>query len=65
MHLVGFIIRIFHDAWSPERRIESRLYCTVKLQRCVSECGSSKAIFMVKLKVEKFPVVHPYSTVHY
>ena len=20
MHLVGFIIRIYHDAWSPERQ---------------------------------------------
>jgi len=21
VHLVGFIIRIYHDAWSPERQI--------------------------------------------
>ena len=23
MHLVGFIIRIYHDAWSPERQIQA------------------------------------------
>jgi len=23
VHLVGFIIRIYHDAWSPERQIPS------------------------------------------
>jgi len=32
MHLVGFIIRIYHDAWSPERRIGKiillNMYCS-------------------------------------
>jgi len=23
VHLVGFIIRIYHDAWSPERHIKT------------------------------------------
>jgi len=23
LHLVGFIIRIYHDAWSPERQIQN------------------------------------------
>jgi len=25
VHLVGFIIRIYHDAWSPERQIQMSL----------------------------------------
>ena len=28
MHLVGFIIRIYHDARSPERQLQRDLYCT-------------------------------------
>ena len=28
MHLVGFIIRIYHDARSPERQIHGRVLCT-------------------------------------
>ena len=58
MHLVGFIIRIYHDARSPEDQIQNWLHSTVKLRHYVSE------YIMVKLKVEKFLVVNPYSTVH-
>ena len=25
MHLVGFIIRIYHDAWSPEHKITKNM----------------------------------------
>ena len=25
MHLAGFIIRIYHDAWSPERQITKNM----------------------------------------
>ena len=35
VHLVGFIIRIDHDAWSPERRIVTMHgYLNVNLSRC-------------------------------
>jgi len=26
VHLVGFIIRIYHDAWSPERQINVQVH---------------------------------------
>jgi len=26
VHLVGFIVRIYHDAWSPQRQIQPLLY---------------------------------------
>ena len=31
VHLVGFIIRIYHDAWSPERQINTGITMTVVL----------------------------------
>ena len=36
MHLVGFIIRIYHDAWSPERQVGLKLrteICSCKVVR--------------------------------
>ena len=29
MHLVGFIIRIYHDAGSPERQIDAQLVLSI------------------------------------
>ena len=37
MHLVGFIIRIYHDARSPERQISVSVTIRVKLNECSSE----------------------------
>jgi len=28
VHLVGFIIRIYHDVWSPERHISKVMWST-------------------------------------
>ena len=33
MHLVGFIIRIFHDARSPERQIDSIFFVQLRKQK--------------------------------
>ena len=41
MHLVGFIIRIFHDARSPERKGKSRrVYVRPYLTHVVDRCTS-------------------------
>ena len=32
MHLVGFIIRIYHDAWSPERQIHVGMFSFQQVQ---------------------------------
>ena len=33
MHLVGFIIRIYHDARSPERQIEQVTFVNISVSR--------------------------------
>ena len=38
MHLVGFIIRIYHDARSPERQ-------------CVHNCPRTNAVVVVRVRV--------------
>jgi len=42
VHLVSFIIRIYHDARSPERQISDEKFMTAShLQRIKESCGRS------------------------
>ena len=41
MHLFGFIIRIYHDAQSPERQIRNIHYMHLSAAKFKVECGSN------------------------
>ena len=44
MHLIGFIVRIYHIAWSPERQIQSLWVVAVM-------CGIDLVNFKKKISV--------------
>ena len=39
MHLVGFIIRIYHDARSPERQKHEQIKITLEVSRLIQIAG--------------------------
>ena len=54
MHLVGFIIGIYHSAWSPERQILIISFCNPKILILFGQCPqNNKPKVITEWKQEK------------